>query len=393
MVILIINCEKKLGLALADIFMKNTKDNDAYHILIVEDDDILGGLIKEALNQHYKTTLLNEATEVLSTLQEQSIDLVVLDLMLPDVDGFELLTEIRQQYSPEKLAVVILSAIDDAKSIVHGFENGASDYIVKPVEVSVMIARIRTQLKLLTLQEERREYIKSLEKSEHLRKQLNQIASHDLKNPLNNLRMAEGLIREETHENPRLQQLLSTMNASLNMMEQVVGTFLDVMAIQTQNITLKFEPILIRDLINNAYTQYELVADKKSIKMTMGNTDGIVLADAGRMAQIAGNLVSNAIKYSPAGSEICTWGEVRDGILRLNVEDSGEGVPENERHLLFKEFSKLSTRPTANEGSTGLGLWIVKHLIELQGGTAGADFPEDAGSIFWIELPLAKIND
>lgn len=382
-----------MGLALADTFMKNTKDKDAYRILIVEDDDILGELIEEALNQQYKTFLLNEATEVFDTIQEQSIDLVVLDLMLPDVDGFELLTEIREEYPPEKLAVVIMSAIDDAKSIVRGFENGASDYIVKPVEVSVMIARIRTQLKLLTLQEERREYIKSLEKSEHLRKQLNQIASHDLKNPLNNLRMAEGLIREEIHENPRLQQLLNTMNASLNMMEQVVGTFLDVMAIQTQNITLKFEPILIRDLINNAYTQYELVADKKSIKMTMGNTDGIVLADAGRMAQIAGNLVSNAIKYSPAGSEIRTWSDVRDGILRLNVEDSGEGVPENERHLLFQEFSKLSTRPTANEGSTGLGLWIVKHLIELQDGTAGADFPEDAGSIFWIELPLAKIDD
>jgi signal transduction histidine kinase len=68
------------------------------------------------------------------------------------------------------------------------------------------------------------------------------------------------------------------------------------------------------------------------------------------------------------------------------VADKGKGVPEAERHLLFKEFSKLSTRPTAGEASTGLGLWIVKHLMELQGGDAGADFPEDGGSVFWVEM-------
>lgn len=372
--------------------MNNKKISDSRHILIVEDDIILGELLEEAIGQYYKTSLLTEAHGVLKTIEEQSVNLVVLDLMLPGADGFELLSAIRQQHSPEELVIIIMSALDNAKSIVRGFELGANDYIVKPVEMSVMMARINTQLKLMTLQDERQEYIQYLEKSEQLRKQLNQIASHDLKNPLNNLRMAGGLIREEIQETPRVQQLLSTVDASLNMMEQVIEAFLDVMAIQTQNITLKLEPILIRDVINNAYTQYELVADKKNIKMTMANTEGIVLADAGRMAQIAGNLVSNAIKYSPPDSEICTWSGIKDGILRLNVEDSGAGVPEEERHLLFKEFSKLSNRPTANEGSTGLGLWIVKHLIELQGGQAGADFPGDTGSIFWVELPVANID-
>ena len=381
-----------LTLMLPDTFMIKPDNTETYHVLIVEDDYILGEMLEEAIGHHHKTSLLTEPEYVFDAIQEQSVDLIILDLMLPDINGFELLAEIRKQYDPENLAVIIMSAIDDANSIVRGFEHGANDYIVKPVEISVMMARISTQLKLLSLQKERQGYIEHLEKGEQIRKQLNQIASHDLKNPLNNLRMAEALIREEVGDNPRLPQLLNTVDASLNMMEQVVEAFLDMMAIQTQNISLKLEPVVIRDIINNAYTQYELAADKKNIKMAMGDTEGVVLADAGRMAQIAGNLVSNAIKYSPPDSEICTWSEIDNGILRLSVEDSGKGVPENERHLLFKEFSRLSTRPTAGEGSTGLGLWIVKHLVELQGGQAGADFPDSGGSIFWIELPLADFD-
>lgn len=367
---------------------------DPIHILIVEDDPILGEMIEEAIKRKYynRVTLLNSAEHVLRIIEEKSINLVLLDVMLPDISGFDVLEMIRKNYEPEDVSVIIMSAIDDAKSIVRGFEYGANDYIVKPIELSVMMARINTQLKLLQLQTERRNYIQSLEKSETLGKQLNQIASHDLKNPLHNLRIAEALLREETVDNARAQQLLNTVEASLDMMDQVTGSFLDMVAIQTRSLELKKDPILIVDIVNNAYTQYELAADKKNIKMTMGSTEGIVMADPGRMAQIAGNLVSNAIKYSPHDSEICTWSNINEGVLRLSVEDSGKGIPEEERHLLFTEFGRLSTRPTAGEGSTGLGLWIVRHLVEMQGGRAGADFPQDGGSVFWIELPVADEN-
>jgi len=374
--------------------MIDTTLSNTIKILIVEDDPILGEMIEDAVTRKYeRVTLINSAEQIMHIIEEKSIDLILLDLMLPGVDGFDALQTIRRHYSGEEVSVIIMSAIDDADSIVHGFEYGANDYIVKPIEISVLLARVATQAKLIRLQAEHRDYIENLEKGDKLSKQLNQIASHDLKNPLHNLRIAEELLREETNGNARVQQLLNTVNASLDMMEQVVGSFLDMVAIQTRSLQLKENPVLIRDIVNNAYTQYELIADKKNIKMSLGDTDGIVIADPGRMAQIAGNLVSNAIKYSPPDSEIHTWSSVHDGILRLSVADSGKGVPEEERHLLFTEFGRLSTRPTAGEGSTGLGLWIVRHLIEMQGGRAGADFPNEGGSIFWIELPVADEDD
>ncbi len=376
---------------LSSIMKKNDYTTHNHHILVVEDDLLLGGLITEAIGHSYSVTLLNSAENVLQTLNTQSIDLVVLDLMLPNVNGFELLDAIREQYNPDELIIIIMSAVGRAQSIVKGFEHGANDYIVKPAELSVMMARIDTQLKLRELQLEHKRYIDYLERGEQLRKQLNQIASHDLKNPINNLRIAEGLLREELAGNKRLYTLLNTVDASLDMMEQIVEAFLDMVAIQTDSIKLKSEPVIIRDIINNVYTQYELAADKKQIKLLVGNTDGIIIGDAGRVIQVVGNLISNALKYSPKQSSITIWSEINNDSIRLNVLDSGEGIPENERHLLFTEFGKLSTRPTDGENSTGLGLWIVKQLIEMQDGRAGADFSHPDGSIFWIEMPIYNL--
>lgn len=369
--------------------VKDTNILEAGHILIVEDDYELGILLSEIVRQRYDVTLVANAKEALTILENTEIDLLLLDIMLADMDGFELLSIVRETYPAQTLSIIIISALDDARSIVRGFEIGANDYIVKPVESSVLLARLETQLRLSRLQRENERYIAHLEKTDQLRQQLSQIASHDLKNPINNLRMAESLLREEIEDVPRVESLLSTMNASLDMMETVVEAFLDMVAIQTNTIKLKQEPVHIRDVINNACAQYELVAEKKNIRMVVGDSEGIIIADAGRMAQIAGNLVSNAIKYSPRDDDILIWSEQINGTLRLNVMDNGAGVPEKERDKLFKEFSKLSSRPTGGESSTGLGLWIVTHLIELQGGRAGADFPEEGGSIFWVEMPLA----
>ncbi|MEP7290138.1 MAG: ATP-binding protein, partial [Chloroflexota bacterium] len=114
-----------------------------------------------------------------------------------------------------------------------------------------------------------------------------------------------------------------------------------------------------------------------------------VMADQRLLRQVVGNLVSNAIKFSPPGTQTCLWADVVNDRVRIYVADGGPGIPPEERGKLFTMFSKLSTRPTGGETSTGLGLWIVKELIQLQGGRVGIDQPADGGSAFWVELPAA----
>ncbi len=111
------------------------------------------------------------------------------------------------------------------------------------------------------------------------------------------------------------------------------------------------------------------------------------MADRRLLMQVLGNLVGNALKFSPHNSVVMIWSEGDEHWVRINVADQGPGIPFEERKNLFQMFSKLSVRPTGSETSTGLGLWIVKNLVEMQGGKVGVDCPPDGGSIFWFELP------
>lgn len=130
-----------------------------------------------------------------------------------------------------------------------------------------------------------------------------------------------------------------------------------------------------------------MYALKKEITLNVVNRTGMVLGNSGRLGQALGNLISNAIKYSPHGSEVTIWTDDLGDSLRICVADQGPGVPEEERERLFTQFGKLSARPTDGESSTGLGLWITKVLVNLQRGDVGVHSPTEGGSIFWIEMP------
>lgn len=358
------------------------------HILIVDDDALLLESLLEVLDEHYHVSTTDNGQEALQILQNESsnIDLLLLDFSMPDISGFDILKTLRQDSDFTDLPVIIFSAYSQADTVVQGLSLGANDFIAKPFQPTVLLARIETQLKLKRLLDERRQHIIQLEKTEKLRTQLSQIASHDLRNPLNNLRLAEQLLCDEFPDNEYACQILKTVGVSLDMMEHITTAFVDLVTIQTMTVELKQELVQMRDVINNAVAQYEISATKKNIRLVIETSEGMALLDSKRLMQVVGNLVSNAIKYSPLNSEVRLWTTIHEGQVRIYVADSGPGIPLAERALLFKEFSKLSTRPTGDESSTGLGLWIVKHLTELQGGNVGVDFPLDGGSIFWIEF-------
>jgi signal transduction histidine kinase len=120
---------------------------------------------------------------------------------------------------------------------------------------------------------------------------------------------------------------------------------------------------------------------------------GVICADRQRTTQVLNNLLSNAIKYSPRGSTVTIWAENSEQSVHILVADQGPGIPAEERSRLFTQFGKLTTRPTEGENSTGLGLWIVKHLVTLQNGQVGVECPPEGGSIFWIELPAATSGE
>ncbi|HEX2622788.1 MAG TPA: HAMP domain-containing sensor histidine kinase, partial [Phototrophicaceae bacterium] len=183
--------------------------------------------------------------------------------------------------------------------------------------------------------------------------------------------------------------LLEALETSTTTMTTVIEDFIDTAALQTGNLNLKLEEITLDPIVKSLLVQYTAHAARKNITLQIDQITGCVRADMARFQQALGNLVSNAIKYSPVNTTVKLWMEDFGAIRRICVTDQGPGIPVQEQERLFTQFGKLTPRPTDGESSTGLGLWIVKHLITLQEGHVGVETSPGSGSTFWIEMPAA----
>ncbi len=172
----------------------------------------------------------------------------------------------------------------------------------------------------------------------------------------------------------------------------VIKDFLDTAALQTGALDLHLEALPLEKAVHEIVAENKPNAMRKRITIQTDELVGVIWADAARFHQSLGNLVSNAVKYSPCDTTVTIWSECDDSAATVYVADQGPGIPITEQDRLFTQFGKLSPRPTGGEASTGLGLWIVKHLVNLQKGQVGLMSPPEGGSIFWIQMPLAMLE-
>ncbi len=360
-------------------------------ILIVDDEPSNVAILERLFRSEYRTMTANSGGKALDLLATETFDLVLLDIMMPTTSGLDVLRLIRETTGTAELPVILVSARMDEKDIVEGLSIGANDYITKPFRLSELRARVRTQITLKRLQDERTQTINELRAAHELKDRFFRIASHDLKGPLGNLRLVHYLLRQRIEADPMSSELLSTADANLNNMQAVINEFLDMAAMQSGVIDLHMDSVNIEPLLEDLLRQYHLNALKKDITVDSSRVTGTIYCDPGRLSQALGNLVNNALKYSPWGSHITIWTEIEGARTRVCIGDQGPGIPSKERGKLFTEFGKLSNLPTGGETSTGLGLWIAKHLTTLQGGEIGVDSPKGGGSVFWIEMPNAPM--
>jgi signal transduction histidine kinase len=363
------------------------------HVLIVDDDPASRILLENVVSRHYRATLVDSGEAALRILAAREFDVILLDIMMPGMNGLEVLKLLRENETTSNLPVILVSALADSQDVVRGLQMGASDYVTKPIDVNVILARLKTQLTLKQLVDEREHMIVELQNLEEIRNRLFRVASHDLKNPLANIRMAEFVLRDAINGDELASQVMDTVMLSVDAMQEVINDFMDVVVMKSGHLEMRMEAVEMEPLVCNIVMQYSLAAGSKDIEVDLGELTGQVWADPARLTQVVGNLVSNAIKYSPQRTRVAVWLDSSGPeTMRLNVADQGPGIPAGERHLLFTEFGKLTPRPTGQENSTGLGLWIVKSLVNMMGGAVGVDFPPDGGTVFWIELATPPLD-
>lgn len=357
-------------------------------ILVADDEPSNRMLLRRVLASRYEVTDAQDGHEALDLINQQDFDMLLLDVMMPGATGLDVLGQVRAVPDRADLPVILISALADNDDIIRGLRMGANDYIPKPIEIDVVAARVDTHIRLKQMTDLHKQTIAQLQAAQQLKDRLFRIASHDLKSPLSNVALAEMLLRQIVPEDPTVTEILDTLRLTTENMNHVIEEFLDMAATQSGSIDLHLEAVSVQEVVMEAAAAYTITAQKKEIALNVADLPGMVLADRARYVQVLNNLVSNAIKYSPPGSTVTLWTAIQHGFVRTHVADQGAGIPPDERERLFTEFGKLSTRPTGGESSTGLGLWIVKHMATLQGGAVGVECPPEGGSIFWVDLPM-----
>jgi len=324
-------------------------------------------------------TAVPTVSAAMKLLDEQ----VALVLLHPDAGSVAKLRE-ENAYLP----IIMLADESHATAIIKGLQLGANDVLTPPLDAHLAFARMDAQLRLREQLEARDAEIDRLRREKAAQDRLVRMVTHDIKHPMGNIRMAEGLLRRYLSEHGHGVYLMDSVLSALDSMQETLQDFNDAFHLK-EGMRLDVEPISLMRVINDSSLGHLAAATTKDMILDVDADDITVLADHGRLRRVVDNLISNAIKYSPAQSTINVRLDQNDDMVRITVRDQGPGIPADEAHLLFTEFGKLSTQPTGEESSTGLGLWIVKMMVEAMGGEVGAGNASDGGAIFWVDLPVA----
>lgn len=352
-------------------------------ILIVDDTPANISVLVDALaGTGHQLLVAEDGEDALEQTTHGLPDLILLDVMMPGIDGYETCRRLKARAETRDIPVIFMTALHDTAEKVKAFDAGAVDYITKPIQHEEALARIQAHLTLRRLRRE-------LEQELALRERFMRIAAHDLRNPLCLILMSGEMARRKGAAGP-LAEYLGNIDSSARQMRRIIDTFLSGQrpASETRSPAGRTDLNLIAAAV---VAQNEPAAERKRITVEVAPADGLpsVQGDPGYAYQALTNYLSNAIKFLPLGGCVTVRTSAGEMHVRCAVADNGPGVPTAERGRLFTEHAKLSNRPTGGEESTGLGLSIVKQLIESDGGRVGADFPAEGGAVFWFELPIA----
>ncbi|MCA9914225.1 MAG: response regulator, partial [Anaerolineae bacterium] len=301
------------------------------HILVVDDDVVSRKLLKRIFQRVCTIDVAENGRQALEKMVAYEYDVVLLDIMMRDLSGLDVLKILRHSKSMLELPVILISAMSDTEDVARGIRLGANDYITKPYEIDVVQARVNTQLHLKKALNDRQQLIAQLESANKMKTQLLEIASHDIKGPLNNLRMLETVMQSQAAENPSLEKFVSIMETNIQAMLRVADSVMEVRTVDKANTPLERRPLHVPDVIRRVVFQHKSAIQKKNLRVLLGDGDRWVLGDAERFQQALSNVIHNAVRYSPADATVTIQMQIKEKTCRICVMDQGVGIVEDER--------------------------------------------------------------
>ena len=365
-------------------------------ILLVEDDKIIVASLSEYLNSEgYLVRSVSGQTAAMKLLAEEKVDLVLLDVMMPDISGFDVAKQMKADPEMSDIPIIFLTALNSTADIVKGFQVGGNDFISKPFNKEELIIRVTHQISLVAAKRIIVAQTEELRKTIMGRDKLYSVIAHDLRSPMGSIKMVLNMlilnlpseaIGEEMYE------LLTMANQTTEDVFSLLDNLLKWTKSQIGKLKVVYQDINMVEVVEGVSEIFTMVAGLKNIKIVQDVpvADVAVRADIDMVKTVIRNLISNAIKFSNEGAEVVVSLAEEDGMAIVSVKDSGCGIDEENQRKLLHTDTHFSTFGTNNEEGSGLGLLLCKDFVIKNGGKLWFTSKKGEGSTFSFSIPLLE---
>lgn len=367
--------------------------NPAEFKLLVVDDVQTNVLLLKALlgKEGYGILVANNGQEALEVIRNENPDLILLDVMMPGMDGFEVAERLKSEEFRCEIPIIFLTALDDTQSIVNGFKLGVGDFISKPFRKEELMVRIKHQLSLVAARRIIEEKNEELRKTIAGRDKMYSVIAHDLRSPMASMKMLLNTIMmsvEKDKIDPDIFDMLEMSNKTSEEVFSLLDNLLKWTKSQLGKLTVIPQKLDISGLADGVVEVMNSVAEVKHIKLIRTDHESFfVYVDIEMIKSILRNLISNAVKFSNPDSEIKVGIKAEDGKVIVSVTDSGKGIKKEDQHNLLKDSTHFTTYGTNSEEGSGLGLLLCRDFARKNGGELWFESEENLGSVFSFSLP------
>ena len=366
-------------------------------ILVVDDTpanlQLLSSMLKEG---GYRVRVVPSGALALSSAASRIPDLILLDINMPNMDGYEVCRRLKADPALAAVPVLFISALSEPLDKVKAFGSGGVDYVTKPFQVEEVAARVRTHLENRTLQRALEERAVELEKknealkfSEKLRENLVHMIVHDMRTPLSGLLASLQFLEEDAAPSLPKQSQGDLKHAASagRKLAQMVDDILDISRLESGKLELERKQLRVSELFDRALDSLGGLVKGRHLRVT-APLELEVLGDQELLRRVLVNLLGNALKFTPEEGRIDLGASRIGASLRVTVTDDGPGIDPRYHQQIFEKFEQINARKDGALRSSGIGLTFCKLAVEAHEGRIGIDSAEGRGSAFWFELPV-----
>ncbi|OQY54152.1 MAG: hypothetical protein B6245_21680 [Desulfobacteraceae bacterium 4572_88] len=365
-------------------------------VLLVDDVDSNIDILVQALRGDYRLAAALDGETATEYAQKYFPDLVLLDVMMPEMDGYEVCRRLQSDPATRDIPVIFLSARGEVSDKTSGFEAGAVDYITKPFDIAEVKARIRTHLSLKLARQAQKEAMKVAEAASKAKSDFLASMSHEIRTPMNAIIGMTDLTLQTAIDEEQKDNLFIVKDSAQHLLE-IINDILDFSKMEAGGVMLDQADFDLHHALHSVVRTFTVLAERKGVTLQLDQAADVpryLRSDPVRLRQILVNLIGNAIKFTERGGIMLTvTNETETGgtpfQICFAVSDTGIGIPKDKLDTIFKSFSQADGSTTRKYGGSGLGLAISKQLAELMGGSIRVQSQPGKGSTFSFQSAFA----